>query len=73
VWVCGNFRWSAEGDKPAPSHAASRTEIDDVIGVAYRFFVVLDHNDGVAFCLQAVECVEQHSVIARVKADSGLV
>ena len=48
-------------------------EIDDVVGAADGFFVVLDDEHGVAEVAQVFERGEQALVVAMVQTDGGLV
>jgi hypothetical protein len=54
-------------------HAGAGTEVDDEIGAPDRRLVVLDDQHRVAEVAQLLEGVEQHGVVARVKADGRLV
>src|SRR5256712_5962873 len=53
--------------------SSARTKIDDIVSGADRFFVVLDHQHGVAEVAQPPERVEQPAVVALMQADRGLV
>ena len=54
-------------------HAGTGTEIDDVIGMLDRIFVVFDDDDGVAEIAQAIERQQQALVVALMQADRWLV
>ncbi len=53
--------------------ARAQADVDDVIGDADHFFVVLDDDDRVALLPQLLQDVDQPLVIARVEADGRLV
>ena len=58
----------------APAAATrARSEIEHVCRAAYRVLVVLHHHQGIALGLQLLQRGQQHAVVARVQADSGLV
>ena len=63
----------ALGHDPAAVHPGARTQIDHVVGLAYRVFIVLDHDHGVAEIAQVHQRVEQALVVALVQADGRLV
>src|SRR5204863_3780918 len=54
-------------------NASPRTEIDNKIGTAHRFFVVFDNEESVAAVFEEFERVEEMLIIARVQADRGFV
>ena len=60
-------------DHAAAVHAGAGPEVDDVVGVADRVLVVLDHDHGVAEIAQAVQRAQQPIVVALVQADRRLV
>src|SRR6478735_5490735 len=49
--------------------AGAGPEIDDVVGRADGFFIVLDHHDRVAKVAQARQRCEQFAVVALMQAD----
>jgi hypothetical protein len=53
--------------------AGTRPDVDDVVGVAHRFLVVLDHDQGVAQVAQPLEGVDQLAVVALMEPDRGLI
>ncbi len=63
----------AVGDEVAAGIARARTEVDDEIGAADGFFIVLDDKDGVAEIAKMFERAEEARVVASVKTDAGLV
>ena len=60
-------------DDAAAVHAGAGPEIDDVIGVPDRVFVVLDDDHRVAEIAQAIQRAQQPLVVALVQADRRLV
>ncbi len=63
----------AGGDDLTAESASARAEVEDVVGVADGFFVVLDDEDGVAEVAEGFERGDEALVVALVKADGGLV
>ena len=63
----------ALGDDLSPVDARAGAEIDDVIGVADRVLVMLDHDHRVAEIAQPLERFEQPVIVALVQADARLV
>ena len=53
--------------------ARARPHVDDVVGGADRFGVVLDHDHRVAEVAQALQRLDQARIVALVQADRGLV
>ena len=53
--------------------AGAGAHVDDMVGVADRLLVMLDHQHGVAEAAQALERLEQAVVVLLVEADRGLV
>ena len=53
--------------------AGPGSEIDHVIGAPNRFFVVLNHQHGVAKIAQRRKCIEQTAVVARMQSYRRLV
>ena len=53
--------------------AGARPHVDQVVGVADRLLVMLDHQHGVADVAQALQRLEQARVVALVQADRRLV
>jgi len=53
--------------------ASAGPEVDDIVGAANGFFVVLDHEDGVAKIAQIFQRREKTPVVAVVQADGWLV
>src|SRR3974390_866864 len=54
-------------------NTGARAKVDDVIGTAHGFLVVLDHQDRIAARFEFVECGQQLFVIASVQANGWLV
>ncbi len=63
----------AFGDDVAAMDAGARAHVDHMIGGADRFFVMLDHEHGVAEIAQAFERFQKLCVVALVQADGRLV
>jgi hypothetical protein len=61
------------GDDIAAMHARAGSQIDDVIGLAYRIFVVLHDDHGIAEIAQIDERVEQPLIVALVQPDRRLI
>ena len=53
--------------------AGAGTEIDQVVGIADRLFVVFDHDHGIAEVTELLERREQTTIIALMQADAGLI
>ena len=51
----------------------ARTEINDVVGSPNRFFVVLDHDDGIPKIAQFSQCSEQTCIVALMQTDARFV
>ena len=60
-------------DDLSPMHPRAGTEIDDVVGMADRVLVVLDHDHGVAEIAQPLERFEQPVVVTLVQTDARFV
>ena len=69
----GDVGGGALGDDLAAVHAGAGADVDDVVGLADRLLVVLDHDHGVAGVAQVLERGEQAVVVALVQADGRLV
>src|SRR5712691_4313409 len=63
----------AVGDEIAAGVARARAEVDNKIGAADGFFIVLDDEDGVAEIAKMFERAEEARVVASVKTDARLV
>ena len=68
-----DFGGRAAGYERAAVTACAGSEIDDVVGAADGFFVVLDDEHGVAEVAQVFERGEKAAIVAVVEADGGLV
>jgi len=53
--------------------ACTRTDIDDVVCASNRVFIMLDHNQGIAFATQQMQSVQQDLVIACMQSNRGLI
>ena len=71
--IVHDFIGRARGDQFAAVATGARTEVDDVVGAADRFFVVLDHEHGVAKIAQRFERLQQALIVAMMQADGRLV
>ena len=67
------IRHGARRDQFAAAHARARAQIQNVIGAADGFLVVLDDQDGIAQVAQTFQGLEQARVVALVQADARLV
>ena len=54
-------------------HARAGTEIDDVIGAAHRFFVVLDHQQRIAAIFSNSSACSRCSLSRGVQADGRFI
>ena len=63
----------AFGDDCAAVDAGAGTHVDDMIGGADGFFVVLDDDHGVAEVAQVDQRIEQPAVVALMQADRRLI
>ena len=54
-------------------HTRARAEIDDVIGAAHRFFIVLDDDERVSFFAQRGQRFEQSKIVARMQPNRRFV
>ena len=68
-----NVGGRAGGDDLTAESAGAGAEVEDVVGVADGFFVVLDDEDGVAEVAEGFERGDEALVVALVEADGGLV
>ena len=73
ILVLHQFGQGSARDQPAAVHAGAGAKVDDVVGAAHRFLVVLDNDERVAARLELVQCAEQLLVVAGVQADGRLV
>ena len=73
IRVLQNFRQRARRHEFAAVNARAGAEVNDVIRIADRVGVVLDHEHGVAEVAQALERGQQAVVVALVQADARLV
>ena len=54
-------------------HPGPRSDIDDVIGAEHGFFVMLDHQQGIAQITQSLQRIQQFPVIALMQADTRFI
>ena len=71
--IADQLRRRALEDQLSAQITRAGTEVDDVVGGANRFFVVLDHDHGVAKIAQPAERGQQLAVVALMQADRRLV
>ena len=69
----GQVGHAALGDEAAAAHARAGADVDQVLGAADGVFVVLHHDQRVAFGRELVQRVQQDVVVARMQADGGFV
>ena len=55
------------------AHAGAGAEVDEVIRLAHRILVVLDHDHGIPDVTQMAERIEQAIIVALVQADAGFI
>ena len=68
-----HLRGRASRDDLAAELARARAEVDQVVGLHHRLFVVLDDDHRVADVAQRLQRLEQLAVVALMKADRRLV
>ena len=68
-----DFRRRSAGDQLAAMTAGAGAEVDDIVGAADGFFIVLDDEHGVAEVAQVFERGEKAPVVAMVQADGRFV
>ena len=61
------------GHDLATTWSRSRTEVDDVVGGTNRFFVVFDHDNGIAEIAQLAQRPQKPRVIALVQSDAWFI
>ena len=54
-------------------NARARAKIDNMVGAAHRFVIVLDNDERIPFLAERFERVEQTQIIARMKTDRRFV
>ena len=54
-------------------HTGARPDVKDVIGLAYRFFIVFDHDHRVALIAEVLERQKQPVIVALMQTNGGLV
>ncbi len=57
------------GDHLATPHAGTGAEIDDGVGLAHRFFIMLDDDHRVSLIPQLQQRIEQHAIVSRMETD----
>ena len=73
VWITNQRLNATLGDDPPAVDARARTNINDVLSLTNRVFVVLDDDDGVAFLLETAQGIQKQAVVACVQANCGFV
>ncbi len=71
--IFGNCGHGALGRELAAVDAGLWPELDHVVGATNGFFVVLDHNEGIAEVDQTFERSDQGIDVAAVETDTGLI
>src|SRR5947209_12027389 len=61
------------GDYLAAAHPRARTKVDNVVGGAHGFLVVLHDDDRVAHVAKPLQAAQEAVIIARMQADARLV
>ena len=59
-------------DLPAQA-SGTRADVDQMMGAADGFLVMLHHHQGVALSLELRQRIEQDAVVARMQADGGFI
>jgi hypothetical protein len=57
----------------AAARTCTGTKIDNVIRSPYRFFVVLDHNDGIAQVAKTAERPQQPCIVALMQPNAWFI
>jgi hypothetical protein len=73
VWIFADIAQCAFGDDLAALHAGAGTEVNNVVGAAHGFLVVLDDEQGVAAVFEELKGVEEMFVVPRMEADGWFV
>src|SRR4029453_4377870 len=73
IFRAKNFRNTALGYNLAPPWTRARSQIDDVVGGADCFFIVLNHDDGIAEVAQSPQRSKQTSIVALMQPDARLI
>ena len=60
-------------DQPAAMPSRARPEIDHIIRAPDRFFIVLDHQHGVAQVAKILQRSQQPAIVAMVQSDRRLI
>ena len=71
--VCLQFGRHAMRHDRAAMHTGPRPDVIDVIGLADRFLVMLDHDDRIALIAQVLERRQKPVVVALVQTDAGFI
>ena len=73
VGMGDHFGGRALRDDPAAVHAGAGSQIDHIVRLANRVFIVFDDDDGVAQVTQVDQGVEQALIVALMQADRRFV
>jgi hypothetical protein len=73
IWRILNVFYAAFCDQVAATLAGARPDVDDVVGVANRVFIVLNDYQRIAFVAQTFECAQQNLIVPRVQSNGRLV
>src|ERR1700737_741366 len=68
-----NFRDRSLRDNLAAARSCPWAKIKNMIGGSDRFFVVLDHDHGIAEIAKFSECSQKSSIVALMQSDARLV
>ncbi len=68
-----HFIYRALRHQTTTALAGTRPNVDDMVGMADRVFVVLDHHQRIALVAQALQSLEQDLVVACMQTDRRLV
>ena len=60
-------------DNPPTMHTGPRPDIKDIIGLADRFFVMLNNDDGITLIPKVLERVEKAIIVALMQANGRFV
>ena len=67
--MCEHVLHRAGYDHLAAVHAGTRADIDNMVSIADRVLIVLDHQDGIAQIAEVNERAQQALVIPLMEAD----
>ncbi len=73
IFRAKNVRNAALGHDLAATWTRARSQIDNVVGGADRFFIVLNHDHGIAEIAQSPQGPKQTRIVPLMQADARLV